>query len=126
MSRKLFSLLISYCIIFVGLGILTDVLITKNAPSVLLPFRFFYWSINGITFLHLALLVPYRKMQIESKKTSWIFFLSINHFILSLLAILIYALVFYKRNELDGLVAILIYIPLFIFFIAVLMQQSKE
>ncbi len=103
-----------------------DYLIAQNANIALLPFRFFYWSINGITFLHLALLIPYRRMEIESKKSNWIFFLSINHFILSLLAILIYALAFYERNTIDGLVAILIYIPLFIFFIAVLMQQSKN
>jgi hypothetical protein len=125
-SSQFFSLLIAYLIIFVGLGLVADHFLGNFSEEILLPFRFFYWSFNGITFLHLALLISYYKMKDENKKSSWIFFLCINQFLLSLVAIAVYALAFFKGNKQDGLIAVLIALPLFVFFIAVLMKTAKE
>jgi hypothetical protein len=96
--------------------LVADNLLGNYSKEMLLPFRFFYWSFNGITFLHLALLISYYKMKDENKKSSWIFFLCINQFLLSLVAIAVYALAFFKGNKQDGLIAVLIALPLFVFF----------
>lgn len=125
-SAQLFSILLSYLFIFIGLGIVAEVTLLKQYTTLVTPFRVFFWGLNILTFGHLVLLIPYQKMIDEGKKSRWIFFITINHFIVSLLVILIYGIWLFDGNRLDGILAVIMYSIIFVLFITIVMKVAKK
>lgn len=127
-SVNIYSILIGYLFIFLGIGVLIEMNIKSGviAKNAVVGLRFFYWVLNGLTFSHLVLLIPYQKMKDEAAKTKWMFFLVVNHFVICLIAIMVFALAFFEGDRIDGIIATCIYSIVFVFYSAILMWQSKK
>ncbi|MEZ5001856.1 MAG: hypothetical protein R2730_02365 [Chitinophagales bacterium] len=127
-SAGLYSILIAYTFIFIGLGILLEVLIKMNVhvAELKIPLRYFYWAMNGITLTHLLLLLFYKVERNEQKRSRLMFFSVINHFIVSLIAITLYAFLWWEGIQAEALISVVLYMITFVFFITVVLKESKK
>ena len=126
--NNLYTILISYSFIFIGLGIVLEVmLLNKESLEFLkISIRYFYWVFNFITLSHLLLLVFYKLEKDEQKRSRLMFFSVINHFIVSLIAIGLYAFLLLKGSKEEALISVVFYLITFVFFISVVTVEAKK
>ncbi|MEZ5006743.1 MAG: hypothetical protein R2753_01190 [Chitinophagales bacterium] len=126
--NNLYTILISYSFIFIGLGIVLEaMLLNKESLELLrIPIRYFYWVFNFITFSHLLLLIFYKLEKDEQKRSRLMFFSVVNHFIVSLIAIGLYAFLWLRGSKEEALISVVFYLITFVFFISVVTVQAKK